>query len=401
MSSEDLQIKIKIRSGEGMKPTGKKWVIMLLSTIVLVSGSAAAEAQSTGKTATAASKAGQAAQKAKTAATGASAAKTANIQVAADPVPQIVKNISPSVVGIIGRSTDATLTGGVTNRYNLAHGTGVIVKSDGWIVTNAHVVNGLEGTLVVTSDGKSYSIVDSYIDETSDLALIKINAKSLVPAVFAKSAQSAQVGEKVIAIGTPISFSLRNSATVGVVSGLNRGVNAFYRLIQSDTAINPGNSGGPLVNMQGEVIGINSLKFAAVGVENMGFSIPSDTVQYVMGQLFKYGEVKRPSLGFSMEESWSAIVGLPTDDPLTVTKVFSDQAKKTGIQEDDVLYSINGKRVTSVVDINEMFKSFLPGQTVKLLMQSGGDIVERKLVLAQAGAEGDDFGDESGPGEEF
>lgn len=227
-----------------MKPTGKKWVITLLSTIVLVSGSAAAEAQSTGKTATAASKAGQAAQKAKTAASSASTAKKVNVQVAADPVPQIVKDISPSVVGIIGRSTDTTLTGGATNRYNLAHGTGVIVKSNGWIVTNAHVVNGLEGTLVVTSDGKSYSIVDSYIDETSDIALIKINAKSLVPAVFAKSAQTAQVGEKVIAIGTPISFSLRNSATVGVVSGLNRGVNAFYRLIQSDTAINPGNSGG-------------------------------------------------------------------------------------------------------------------------------------------------------------
>nr|WP_145162988.1 trypsin-like peptidase domain-containing protein [Paenibacillus terrae] len=384
-----------------MKPTGKKWVITLLSTIVLVSGSAAAEAQSTGKTATAASKAGQAAQKAKTAASSASTAKKVNVQVAADPVPQIVKDISPSVVGIIGRSTDTTLTGGATNRYNLAHGTGVIVKSNGWIVTNAHVVNGLEGTLVVTSDGKSYSIVDSYIDETSDIALIKINAKSLVPAVFAKSAQTAQVGEKVIAIGTPISFSLRNSATVGVVSGLNRGVNAFYRLIQSDTAINPGNSGGPLVNMRGEVIGINSLKFAAVGVENMGFSIPSDTVQYVMGQLFKYGEVKRPSLGFNMEESWSAIVGLPTDDPLTVTKVFSDQAKKAGIQEDDVLYSINGKRVTSVVDINEMFKAFLPGQTVKLLMQSGGDIVERKLVLSQAGADGDAYNDESGPGEEF
>ncbi|MGN7169700.1 S1C family serine protease [Paenibacillus cellulositrophicus] len=384
-----------------MKPTGKKWVITLLSSIVLVSGSAAAEAQSTGKTATAASKAGQAAQKAKTAASSASTAKKVNVQVAADPVPQIVKDISPSVVGIIGRSTDTTLTGGATNRYNLAHGTGVIVKSNGWIVTNAHVVNGLEGTLVVTSDGKSYSIVDSYIDETSDIALIKINAKSLVPAVFAKSAQTAQVGEKVIAIGTPISFSLRNSATVGVVSGLNRGVNAFYRLIQSDTAINPGNSGGPLVNMRGEVIGINSLKFAAVGVENMGFSIPSDTVQYVMGQLFKYGEVKRPSLGFNMEESWSAIVGLPTDDPLTVTKVFSDQAKKAGIQEDDVLYSINGKRVTSVVDINEMFKSFLPGQTVKLLMQSGGDIVERKLVLSQAGADGDAYNDESGPGEEF
>lgn len=376
---------------------GKKRVITLLCSLLLLSGAAEAGAQSPTKQ--------TAAAKTKAATTAVTAAKTQKnaasdqMQVAADPVPQIVKNISPSVVGIIGRAPAGQTT---ADRNNLMHGTGVIIRSNGWIVTNAHVVNGLQSTVVVTSDGKTYKITDTYVDEISDLALIKINASNLKPAVFAKSAQSSQVGEKVVAIGTPISFSFRNSATVGVVSGLNRAINASYRLIQSDTAINPGNSGGPLVNMKGEVLGINSMKFSAIGVENMGFSIPSETVQYVINQLFKYGEVMRPSLGFNMEESWSAIVGLPTQDPLTITKVVSDEAKKAGIRENDVLYSIDGKRVTSVVDINELFKSYMPGQTVKLLMQSDGDIVVRKLVLsldngadslyeAAAGDAGDEF----------
>lgn len=374
---------------------GKKRVMILFCSLLLLSGAAQAGAQT-------AAKQGTAKAKTATAAAAVKNQKTAapnQLKVAADPVPQIVKNISPSVVGIIGRAPAGQTT---ADRNNLMHGTGVIIRSNGWIVTNAHVVNGLQSTVVVTADGKTYKITDTYVDEISDLALIKINASNLKPAVFAKSAQSAQVGEKVVAIGTPISFSFRNSATVGVVSGLNRAINASYRLIQSDTAINPGNSGGPLVNMKGEVLGINSMKFSAVGVENMGFSIPSETVQYVINQLFKYGEVKRPSLGFSMEESWSAIVGLPTQDPLTITKVVSEEAKKAGIRENDVLYSIDGKRVTSIVDINELFKAYMPGQTVKLLMQSDGDIVVRKLVLtaelgedaigeAAAGDAGDEF----------
>lgn len=360
---------------------GKKRVMILFCSLLLLSGAAQAGAQTAAKQGTA---------KAKTA-TAAAAAKNQKtavpnpLKVAADPVPQIVKDISPSVVGIIGRAPAGQTT---ADRNNLMHGTGVIIRPNGWIVTNAHVVNGLQSTVVVTADGKTYKITDTYVDEISDLALIKINASNLKPAVFAKSAQNAQVGEKVVAIGTPISFSFRNSATVGVVSGLNRAINASYRLIQSDTAINPGNSGGPLVNMKGEVLGINSMKFSAVGVENMGFSIPSETVQYVINQLFKYGEVKRPSLGFSMEESWSAIVGLPTQDPLTITKVVSEEAKKAGIRENDVLYSIDGKRVTSIVDINELFKAYMPGQTVKLLMQSDGDIVVRKLVLTAELGEG-------------
>ncbi|WP_342420818.1 trypsin-like peptidase domain-containing protein [Paenibacillus sp. FSL E2-0178] len=300
---------------------------------------------------------------------------------AVDPVPQIIRAVSPSVVGIIGKASGDPV--GPDDRYNLTHGSGIIVKADGWIITNAHVMEGLQNAVVVTSDGKSYNITDTYLDEVSDLALIKITAKSLKPAKFAASPAGIQVGEKVIAIGTPISFSLRNSATVGVISGLNRSVDAAYRLIQSDTAINPGNSGGPLVSMKGEVLGVNSLKYAAVGVENMGFSIPADTVQYIMNQLLKYGEVRRPSLGVELEESWPVIVGLPTQEPLTVTKVVTAEARKAGIAEGDVLYAIDGHRVTSLVDINEWFKQYKPGAVVKLLMQSDGDIVARSLVLGQ------------------
>lgn len=327
------------------------------------------------------------------------AANANSLAAAADPVPKIIKEVSPSVVGIIGKYSGEQ-RGGLDDRYNLAHGSGFVVKASGWIVTNAHVLEGLENAVAVTSDGKSYRITNTFVDEFSDLALVKINAKGLKPVKFAKSASDVQVGEKVIAIGTPVSFSLRNSATVGVVSGLNRSVDAAYRLIQSDTAINPGNSGGPLVNMKGEVLGVNSMKFAAVGVENMGFSIPSDTVQFIMNQLFKYGEVKRPSLGLELEESWSAIVGLPAQDPLTVTKVVSAEARKAGIMEGDVLYSINGHRVTSFVDINELFLGYTPGTTVKLLMQSDGDIVARKLLLGQGDPLMNGEEDEAGGGED-
>ncbi|WP_244563115.1 S1C family serine protease [Paenibacillus uliginis] len=298
-----------------------------------------------------------------------------------DPVPKVIKKMSPSVVGIIGKTPGGNTQSG-EDRYNLTHGTGVIFKSDGWIITNAHVVDGYTGITVVTADNKTYKAKKVFSDTISDIALVKINAKSLTPAKFAKSSRSAQVGEKVIAIGTPVYFTLRNSATVGVVSGLDRSVDSSYRLIQTDTAINPGNSGGPLVNLKGEVIGINSMKFSGLEVENMGFSIPTETVQYVTSHLLKYGEVKRAGLGLALEESWSAIVGLPSDDPLTVTKVLSAQAKKAGIKEDDVLYSINGKRVYSVVDINEMLKDFMPEAKVNVLMQSDGDIVNRTLTLS-------------------
>jgi serine protease Do len=293
-------------------------------------------------------------------------------------VPSVIKQVSPSVVGIIGKPEDENSA----NRFSLAHGTGVIVKSDGWIVTNAHVVKDMDHIVVVTSDGKEYEGTRKQMDVTSDLALVHINTTNLKPATFAKISSQVQVGETVIAIGTPVSFALRNTATVGVISGMNRSVSSDYNLLQTDAAINPGNSGGPLVNLKGEIVGINSMKFVDVDIDSMGFSIPSDTVQYVLNQFYKYGKVMRPSLGLDLEESWSAVVGMPTEDPMTVTAVTSAEAGKSGIKADDELYSVNGKQVSTIIELNELLKAYLPGQKVKVTLLSNGDLVTRDLVLA-------------------
>jgi serine protease Do len=295
-------------------------------------------------------------------------------------IPDVIKKVSPSVVAIIGKPIDEN----AGNRFSLAHGTGIIVKSDGWIVTNAHVVKDMDRIVVVTSDGKEYAGTRKQMDVTSDLALVKINATGLKTATIAPSPLKVQVGETVIAIGTPVSFSLRNTATVGVISGMNRSVSSDYNLLQTDAAINPGNSGGPLVNMKGEVVGINSMKFVDVNIDSMGFAIPADTVQYVLDQFYKYGKVKRPSLGLELEESWSAVVGLPTEEPMTVITVSPGNATKAGINVGDQLYSVNGKQVSSTVELNELLKAYLPGQTVTLTLLSNGDLVKRTLVLSES-----------------
>lgn len=295
-------------------------------------------------------------------------------------VPDVIKKVSPSVVAIIGKPDDEY----ADNRFSLAHGTGVIVKSDGWIVTNAHVVKDMKKIIVVTADGKEYTGTRKQIDEKSDLALVKISKTGLKPATFAKSPLQLQVGETAIAIGTPVSFSLRNTATVGVISGMNRSISSDYNLIQTDAAINPGNSGGPLINLQGEVVGINSMKFVDVDIDSIGFAIPADTVQYVLDHFFKYSKVKRASLGLELEESWSAVVGLPTEEPMRVISTRSDAAKKAGFAEGDQIFAIGGETAYTEVELTELLKAYLPGDTVKVeVLTDDGDLVTRKLVLTE------------------
>ena len=302
-------------------------------------------------------------------------------------VTSVVEKVSPSVVAIIGRpSGDDSRT---VNRNDLIHGTGVIVKADGWILTNAHVVKDLKEITVVTAAGKTYAGKRTHIDEESDLALVKIEAKQLPAAAFGKA--DAAVGESVVAIGTPISFALRNSISVGVVSGVQRSLNSKYMLLQTDAAINPGNSGGPLVNLNGEVVGINTLKFAAVGIENLGFSIPADTAEYVMKHFFTYGKVKRPSLGVELEESWAALVGLPTTDPLKVKYVSKDSpAQKAGMKAGDVIYSINDVNVNTLVGYNELLKNYLPGEKAKIMLMSNGDLIRKEVIFGEAKELGDE-----------
>ncbi|UUZ92770.1 trypsin-like peptidase domain-containing protein [Paenibacillus sp. P25] len=310
-------------------------------------------------------------------------------------IPSIIEKTTASVVAIIGKPADGKKVW-EADRYNLAHGTGVVVRSDGYILTNAHVVKNMHNLTIVTSDGKSYAGKTTHYDEESDLALVKIEAAGLKPATFASSSDI-KVGESVMAIGTPLSFALRNSVTYGIVSGMERSVQSKYQLIQTDAAINPGNSGGALVNMKGEVIGINTMKFVEYGVDSLGFAIPVDTVQYVLDHFFKYGKVKRPTLGIELGESWEAVVGSPSESGLEVTYVEADSpASKAGIKQGDILLSIDGSKTRNLVEYNEILKKYLPDQKAHLSFRSEGKGKEIDLVLGEDRSGQDVFQDGDG-----
>ncbi|NOU94470.1 trypsin-like serine protease [Paenibacillus sp. LMG 31456] len=297
-------------------------------------------------------------------------------------IPAVIQKTTSSVVAIIGKPSNGK-DSRERDRYDLAHGTGVIVESNGSILTNAHVVKNMRNINVVTSDGKSYPGKTTHYDEESDLALVKIDAAGLTPATFA-APSDIKVGESVMAIGTPLSFALRNSVTYGIVSGMDRSVQSKYQLIQTDAAINPGNSGGALVNMKGQVIGINTLKYVQYGVDGLGFAIPVDTVQHVLEHFRKYGKVKRPNLGLELGESWEAVVGLPSSNGLEVTYVEPDSpAAKAGIKQGDVLLSIDSKQTLNRVQYNEALKNYLPEQKVRLTVQSGNSTKTVDVVLAE------------------
>lgn len=297
-------------------------------------------------------------------------------------VEKVIKKLSGSVVGIIGKLKPSSEN---YSNYgdNLVFGSGLIYKSNGYIVTNAHVVSDMETIVVVLSDGKSYKARLKALDEQSDLASIKIDKGLLTPAVLGDVSQ-VTVGMSVVAIGTPLSFSLRNSATMGIVSGMNRSVDGEYRFIQSDAAINSGNSGGPLVDLSGRVIGINTVKFVGYGVEGLSFSIPVDTVKYVLGQFEKYGKVRRPYLGAEFVEGVAARYGLPSNEGLTISDVEKNSpAEKCGLQVDDVLISVNGVEITTIIDYNEEMKKYLPGSAVKLTVKREGKDIVLKVVYGE------------------
>lgn len=263
-------------------------------------------------------------------------------------VADIAAEVSESVVAVVGNYVGSG--SGIASEYNetTAHGTGVVIKSNGTILTNAHVAEDIENITVIFNDGTSYGAYVQCIDTEADLATIKISKLGLKPVTFADPA-SVQTGNTVIAIGTPLSLNMRNSTTKGIISGTDvRVKDAMYPLIQTDAAINSGNSGGPLVNMRGEVVGINSSKYSGLGVEGMAFSIPTDTINYVLGQFEKNGKVLRPDIGVGFDESWEARIGLPTSNGITVKNSTSSE-----LMNGDVVTAVNGIAVHSIIDYNK------------------------------------------------
>lgn len=290
-------------------------------------------------------------------------------------IPSVIEKASPSVVGIIGRGKVESYYG---SQEGIMSGSGVIVKTGGEILTNAHVVKNMSTILVVMNDGKGYEAQLKYIDEETDLAVVKIKKIGLPVAKFANS-EDIVVGKKVIAIGTPITFSLRNSATVGHISGLNRSVGEPYRLIQTDTAITNGNSGGALINMNGELVGITSSGYSGT---NTNFAIPINTVKYVLNQFDLYGKVRHISFGAEFQEDWLAELGVPSEAGLTIKGIEkSSPLAKASFKTGEVLVSIDDVSINSIVELNELMKNYIPGDTVRVGVKTNGEIKYADIVL--------------------
>lgn len=258
-----------------------------------------------------------------------------------------------------------------------SEGSGIIASSDGYIITNAHVVSGATSLKVVLSDGTSYTAKLVGSDTVTDLALLKIDATGLTAAEFGDS-DSLQVADSVMAVGNPGGLEFNSTVTVGYVSALNREVTnseTGYTMdcIQTDAAINPGNSGGPLVNMQGQVVGITSSKIVATGYESLGFAIPIDTVQPIINDLKQYGYVKdRAVLGISgqyIDSTTARFYGLSTG--FYVSSITSNNVTSAGIQKGDVITAIDGTTVDSSSVITSAIANKKPGDTVTLSVTRG------------------------------
>lgn len=308
------------------------------------------------------------------------ATNTAIIKSSQESAVEMVADVSKSVVAIVGNYKDEDINDRVEA---VSHGSGVIIKSGGEILTNAHVVKNLEQIIVVMSDGLGYTARLKYIDEDFDLAVVKIDKIGLTPIKFADPSEIV-AGKTAYAIGTPVSFSLRNSVSKGIISGINCAAFSDYRLIQTDAAINPGNSGGPLVNAEGKLLGINSSKFVASYIEGIGFAIPVDTVKYVLNQFDTYGRVRKVDLGMKYQNTWAASMGFPTQEGLNIKFVEKgSSADAAGIRAGDIINKIGSNEIHSIVDFNEAMKNYKIGNTAVFEIQRGGQIFKTNVIITE------------------
>lgn len=302
------------------------------------------------------------------------------------PVVRAAKEIGPAVVGITNK---AVARDWFNNQVQVEQGvgSGVIFRSDGYIVTNNHVIAGAQEIVVSLSDGRSFTGQVVGADELTDLAVVKVDATDLPAAEFGDS-DDLMVGEPAIAIGNPMGLEFRGSVTSGVISALNRTLDMNERqlkLIQTDAAINPGNSGGALVNADAKVIGINSAKLAANGVEGMGFAIPINTVRAIVDDLMNNGKVIRPYIGVGVFDKESAArqgYRLNADKGVYVEQVaMRGPADKAGIKHGDMILEIEGKEINTVGDLRAEILSHKVGETISVKIERNGSSSTVDVVL--------------------
>ena len=319
------------------------------------------------------------------------AANDANISDARNtPAVRAAKTVGPTVVGITNKAVARDWFNNPVETEGV--GSGVIFKNvggDSYIVTNNHVISGAKELVVSLPDGRSLKGKLVGADEMTDLAVVKVGDGKLPTAKFGDS-DKIVVGEPAIAIGNPMGLEFQGSVTSGVISALNRTLDISdkrVKLLQTDAAINPGNSGGALVNADGEVIGINSAKVAANGVEGMGFAIPINTVQTVIDSLMSKGYVARPYLGVSIFDPETAGrygYQLNIDKGVYVFQLtLNGPCGKAGLQRGDIILKLDGKETNSVSDLREKVAEHKVGDTVKITYDRNGSEQSADVVLEE------------------
>jgi S1-C subfamily serine protease len=294
-----------------------------------------------------------------------------------DDITKLVEEVTPSVVNIAVkvRMSNGPLSEGI--------GSGVIFTGDGYIITNNHVVGDAEEIIVRTNDGKEYVAKLVGKNEDTDIAVIKINENNLKKASFT-SIKNVKVGEIVIAIGSP--FAIEQTVTMGVVSAKGREIAVssdtlpMVDLIQTDTAINPGNSGGPLINISGQVIGINTLIYSPSGASaGIGFAIPSDTSINIASQIIKYGRAMIPYMGIEMGENTSDIKGI-----LVSTAIKNFPADNAGIKSGDIITKFDGEPLRTNFELLAQMLRHNVGDTIQIEVNRSGSVMSLNVTLVES-----------------
>ena len=292
---------------------------------------------------------------------------------------------------IYSRVIDSVVSISSMTSSGTSSGTGIIMSSDGYVITNHHVITGALVISVLTNDNQEYEAALVGSDEMSDLAVLKIDARGLQAAEFGDSSKL-RVGDSVVAIGDPLGVQLRGTMTNGIISAINRDLTVGDRtmtLIQTNAALNNGNSGGPLINCYGQVIGINTVKMssyytATASVEGLGFAIPISVAKPIIDELIENGYVAgRPAIGISgdsLPSYYRTYYRLPEGVYVTSVNEGSD-AKAKGIREGDIVTAINGEKICSIDELNTVKNQYAAGDEVTLTIYRSGTYYEVTVTL--------------------
>lgn len=310
-------------------------------------------------------------------------------------IPQIAAQVGPSVVGVINKTTvqSQKYYDPFSGRYyyysdpskssdetvEQGSGSGIIISTDGYIVTNQHVIDGATEISVILNTGDEIGAKLVGQDTKTDLAVLKIDTDQTLTAATLGDSTQTQVGELAVAIGNPMGQEFSGSVTAGIISAVNRTMtidNRTYNLLQTDAAINSGNSGGALINQYGEVIGINSVKLSQSGVEGMGFAIAISEAKPIIDDLIASGYVTgRPLVGIGIQETrYGLFIGSVQE---------GSGAAEAGLQVGDMILEVDGQKASSSSEVNEIRDKKKPGEHLKFKILRDGETKEIDVRLTE------------------